>query len=268
MDWRDAEIERLSEENAALRGEITELRSMLEEQRQQVQRLEKELEEARRAGKRQAAPFSRRRPKANPAKPGRKAGAKYGRRCRRPIPERVDQVLEAELPGRCPDCGGRIEETGVYRQYQTEIPKPQVERIEFRIHCGRCQRCGGWIQGRHCRQTSDAVGSAASQVGPRAVSYAAMLNKRMGLSYGKVAEVMANLFGLQVSRGGWSQALHRVAKKAEPTYAKMIEQVRGSPSVTVDETGSHPSDEDLSLGTPAGKSADSCSGCGSTPANK
>jgi hypothetical protein len=30
----------------------------------------------------------------------------------------------------------------------------------------------------------------------------------------------------------------------------------------------HPSDEDLSPGTPAGKSADSCSGCGSTQASK
>ena len=95
-----------------------------------------------------------------------------------------------------------------------------------------------------------------------------MPNKRMGLSYGKVAEVMANLFGLQVSRGGWSQALHRVAKKAEPTYEKMIEQVRGSPWITPDETGSHPTDEDPSVGTPDGRWAGACNGCGSTPANK
>jgi transposase len=237
MDRRDEEVERLVEENAALRRENAELRLMIEELRQHIQRLERELEEARRAGKRQAAPFSRGKPKANPAQPGRKAGAKYGRRCRRPIPERVDRVLEAELPGRCPDCGGGVEETGVESQYQTEIPEPKVERIQFRIHCGRCQKCGRRIQGRHRRQSSDAVGGAASQVGPRAVSFAAMLNKRMGLSYGKVSEVIADLFGLQVSRGGWSQALQRVAKKAEPTYEKIVEQVRGSPSVTPDETG-------------------------------
>jgi transposase len=230
-------MERRDEVIEGLRQEIAELRRIIEEQREHTQRLEKELEEARRAGKRQAAPFSRRRPKANPVRPGRKAGSQYGRRSRRAIPERIDQVLEAALPGRCPDCGGNLEETGVHSQYQTEIPEPKVERIEFRIHRGRCQKCGRWIQGRHCRQSSDAIGSAASQVGPRAVSFAVMLNKRMGLSYGKVAEVMGSLFGLQVSRGGWSQALHRVAKKAEPTYQKLIEQVRGSPSVTPDETG-------------------------------
>jgi transposase len=223
VDWRDEELERR--------------RLLIEELKEQIQRLEKELEAARRAGKRQAAPFSRRGPKANPARPGRKAGARYGQRCRRPLPDRVDRVLEAELPKRCPDCVGRIEETGVRSQYQTEIPEPKVERIEFRIHCGRCRSCGRRVHGRHSRQSSDAVGSAASQVGPRAVSFAAMSNKRMGLSYGKTAEVMVSLFGLQVSRGGWSQALERVAKRAEPTYRKMVEQVRGSPSVTGDETG-------------------------------
>ena len=195
MEGRDEEIGRLQQE-------IAELRRIIGEQRQYIQRLEKELEEARRAGKRQAAPFSRRRPKANPAKPGRKAGSQYGRRSRRAIPEQIDQVLEAELPGQCPDCGGKIAETGVESQYQTEIPEPKVERIEFRIHCGRCQKCGRWVQGRHRRQSSDALGSAASQIGPRAVSFAVMLNKRMGLSYGKITEVMASLFGLQVSRGG------------------------------------------------------------------
>jgi transposase len=223
MDWRDEEIERL--------------RSVIEELKQHIQRLERELEEARRAAKRQAAPFSRRHPKANPAKPGRKAGSKYGRKSRRRPPETVDQVLDAELPKRCSDCGGEIEETDIQNQYQTEIPEPKVERIQFRIHCGRCRKCGRRFRGRHRRQSSDAVGSAASQLGPRAVSLAVLLNKRMGLSYGKTAEVLASLFGFEVSRGGLSQALERVARKAEPTYTKLIEQVRGSPTVTPDETG-------------------------------
>jgi len=40
-----------------------------------------------------------------------------------------------------------------------------------------------------------------------------------------------------VSRGGLAQALHRVAQKAEPTYQELVQQIRGSPSVTPDETG-------------------------------
>ena len=47
--------------------------------------------------------------------------------------------------------------------------------------------------------------------------------------------MLENAFGLRVSRGGL--AFERVAKKAEPTYEKLVEQIRGSPSVTPDETG-------------------------------
>ena len=157
-------MESLVEENARLRQEVVELKATIERLERRVQELLRALEEAQRAGKRQAAPFSRRGAKAYPAKPGRKTGARYGRRCRRPIPKQVDQSLEAELPGCCPHCGGELEESKIENQYQTEIPKPQIERIEFHIHFGRCKGCGRRVQGQHPRQTSDAVGSAASQL--------------------------------------------------------------------------------------------------------
>ncbi len=230
-------MESLVEENARLRQEVAELKAANERLERRVQELLRALEEAQRAGKRQAAPFSRRGPKAHPATPGRKAGAKYGRRCRRPIPRKVDQIVEAELPGCCSHCGRELEETRIENQYQTEIPKPQVERILFHIHLGRCQRCGRRVQGRHPRQTSDAVGGAASQLGARAVALATELNKGLGLSYGKTAAVLDTAFGLQVSRGGLAQALQRVARKAEPTYQELVQQIRGAPSVTPDETG-------------------------------
>jgi len=130
-----------------------------------------------------------------------------------------------------------VEETGVVSQYQTEIPSPRVERIEFRIHHGRCRRCRQTVEGRDRRQTSRAVGSAASQVGPRALALATQLNKGLGLPYGKTATVLAHGWGLPVSRSGLCQAIERVAKKAEPTYEVLRERIRTEPSVTPDETG-------------------------------
>jgi transposase len=230
-------METLVEENARLRREVAELKFADERWERRVQELLRALEEAQRAGKRQAAPFSRREPKAHPANPERKAGTRYGCRSRRPIPPMIDQTLEAELPGCCPHCGGELEETKIEKQYQTEIPQPQVERIEFHIHVGRCKGCGQRVQGRHPRQTSDAVGGAASQLGARAVALATELNKGLGLSHGKTAAVLETAFGLRVSRGGLAQAFERVARKAEPTYEKLVQQIRGSPSVTPDETG-------------------------------
>lgn len=225
----------MAEENGA--EKIARLQREIETLKKENERLRRLLEEALRAGKRQAAPFSRREPKAAPQKPGRKAGERYGRRCRRPIPRTIDQVVEVPLPAECPHCGGGVEEEGVVSQYQTEIPAPRVMQIEFRIHVGCCGRCRRRVQGRHPRQTSDAIGSAASQLGPRALALATQLNKGLGLPYGKTATLLEEAFGLRVSRAGLCQAMARVARKAEPTYAALIEQIRGSPSVTPDETG-------------------------------
>lgn len=225
----------MAEENIA--EEMAQLRRENQELKAENERLRGLLEEALRASKRQAAPFSRHKPKAQPQKPGRKSGQKYGRRCRRPVPERIDEVVEVPLPAQCPRCGGCVEEWETVSQFQTEIPEPRVVRIEFRIHVGHCRCCRRRVQGRHGRQTSNAIGSAASQLGPRALALATQLNKGLGLTYGKTATVLEQAFGLRVSRGGLCQAMERVAEKAEPTYQALVEQVRGSPSVTPDETG-------------------------------
>ena len=195
-----------SEKIARLEREIERLQA-------ENERLRRALEEALRTAKRQAAPFSRRHPKANPEKPGRQAGQNYGLAHRREAPEVVDEVVEVPLPTHCPHCGGEVEETGVASQYQTEIPAPRVERIEFRIHHGRCRRCRQAVQGRDRRQSSQAVGSAASQLGPRAIALATQLNKGLGLPYGKTAAVLEQGWGLEVSRGGLCQAIERVARK-------------------------------------------------------
>jgi transposase len=225
----------VAEETSA--EKIARLEREIEVLKKENARLQRLLEEALRAVKRQAAPFSRQNPKAAPDKPGRKPGKKYGRPYRRPVPDQVDEVIEVPLPSRCPRCRGELEECETVSQFQTEIPEPRVERIEFRIHVGRCRHCRRRVQGRHPRQTSDAVGSAASQLGPRALALATQLNKGLGLPYGKTATVLQQAFGLQVSRGGLCQAMDRVARKAEPTYAVLVEAVRRSPSVTPDETG-------------------------------
>ena len=201
---------------------IARLEREIEELKKENERLRRLLEEALRSAKRQAAPFSRRGPKAHPQKPGRKAGSQYGRRCRRPIPRSVDEVIDVPLPGQCPYCGGGVQEEEIVSQYQTEIPEPRVERIEFRIPVGCCRHCHRRVQGRPPRQTSDAIGSAASQLGPRAVALATQLNKGLGLPYGKTAAVLEEAFGLRVSRGGLCQAMARVAHKAEPTYEVLV----------------------------------------------
>lgn len=227
----------------AQRREIERLREDLrrsEAERQRLRRendhLKEELDAARRAVYRQAAPFSRGTRVAHPRRPGRKAGAAHGRHAHRRPPVQVDETYTAPLPDACPHCHGAVRPVRVAPQYQEELPvqRPLVRR--FDVHVGQCTQCRRRLQGRHPLQTSDALGAAAVQLGPQAVAFAVLLNKRYGLAYGKIAALLRDRCGLTVTRGGVVQAIHRAARQAQPTYQTLAATVRGSPVVTVDET--------------------------------
>lgn len=203
---------------------------------ERIRKLEAVLEESRRAGKRQAAPFSKGTPKADPKKPGRKEGKDYGRAEQRAVPRHVEEILAAPLASRCPCCQGRVVEESIEVQYQTEIRPAQPLVRRFDVHVGRCEDCGKRVQGRHAQQTSDALGAACSQLGPNVVAFAAWLHQELGLSYVKSTEVLAQAFGVQVTAGGLSQALSRLALRAEPSYARLLKDVRRSTAVYPDET--------------------------------
>ena len=222
IEQQQQEIERLLKDNDRLKHES--------------ERLRRELEAALRAGRRQAAPHSRGAPKPHPKRPGRKPGRDYGRQACRPIPSRVDEQIPVPLPERCPHCGGGVQPESCEAQYQEDIVRRTVVR-RFDIAVGRCRMCARRVQGRHPLQTSDAVGVGAVQLGPEALTLAAILNKQMGLSLGHTQQVLSYGFGLEVSRGGLYRALARLAGQAEPTYAGLLEAARQSAVNGVDETG-------------------------------
>jgi transposase len=202
------------------------------------ERLRHQLDEATRAGKRQAAPFAKGQPAAQPKKPGRKPGKDYGTKAHRlpPTPDQIDEVHEAPLPDRCPDCGGPLDETHGAQQFQVEIPRQPIHR-QFNIHLGQCQQCHRQVQGRHPLQTSDALGAAAAQLGPDAQAAIVELNKQGGLSHGKVTRCLKSLFGIPLSRGGSVHTVLRAAARCEPGYGAIRQTVGRSDWVVPDETG-------------------------------
>lgn len=223
--------EELAAENERLRRRLAELEAL-------VERLTAQLEEAQRAKKRQAAPFSKGPPKDPPATPGRRSGPDYGTPpAHRPTPRQPpDETHDAPLPPRCPDCGGRLVEDRQDRQYQVEIPRRPIVR-RFDIHIGHCTRCGRRVQGRHPLQTSDALGAAQSQLGPDAQAAVVDLNKHAGMSHGKIQEHLHTAFGIRLSRGGVCQVLLRAARRGEALYQAMRASVPQAPWIVPDETG-------------------------------
>lgn len=230
-----AENMRLRAENQQLRFEKAALEKRVSRLEADLQALKALLENAQRRGKRQATPFSKGEPTAAPKKPGRKAGHAAAHRA---IPDKVDRTEEAPLPPACPDCGGRVVEDTVQTQYQIDVPRPiPVSVTQFNLHVGHCAACGQRLQGRHPEQTSDATGAAAVQIGPNALGLAAELKHVMGIPFGKVARILSSATELEISRATLARASQRLARKCQPTYARLIVRLRQSDVAHVDETG-------------------------------
>ena len=222
---RDRQIDQLQQRVAALEARVTELLARLDEQQ--------------RAGKRQASPFAKGPPKDRPKKPGRKAGDPHGMHAHRPppAPETIDETLEAPLPDACPHCGGAIaEDDALDEQFQTDLPTGPVRR-RFRIHQGTCQGCGRRVRGRHPLQTSDATGAAQSQLGPNVQASIVYLNKRSGLSYGKIADYLQEANGIVIQPSTATRIVLRLADQLQPAYQEIRESLKNSAVITPDETG-------------------------------
>jgi transposase len=219
----EASVRQLEAQNAKLGARVAQLEAL--------------LEKATRGGKRQAAPFSKGPPKKKPGKPGRKSGQRYGSKAHRPLPEQEpDETIDVPLPEQCDECGGAVDEDHVDQQVQMEIPRRPIIR-RFDIHVGKCQQCGKRFRPRHPLQTSDAVGAAASQLGPDLQAMIAMMKDKYGLSYGDVCGLLKDGFGIPITRGGAAHAVLRAGRRIRPMYEVLKQLVRRADAVYPDETG-------------------------------
>jgi transposase len=231
----ERERERMQREQEQMRREQEQLERERERLRKEIDNLKLQLEEAQRANKRQAAPFSRGHRKEHPKTPGRKPGSAYGQRsCKQP-PRQVDEVIDAPVPERC-SCGGRVKFERTESQYQQEIVRKTIWR-RFDIGIGHCVKCHKRWQGRDPRQTSDALGAAGVQLGPDALALAVQMNKGLAIPHADVAAVLRDGFHLQANRSTIARAVDRVARRGEATWHALRDAARRSLVNGMDETG-------------------------------
>jgi hypothetical protein len=211
------ELHRAQRESERPRKQSEGIQKEIERPKRETERLRQELEAAFRARRRRAAPHSRGGPKPNPERPGRKPDRRYRQQACRLIPKRADERISVRVPERYPDCGG-----GWRRKARKHNIKERSSggpsRAVLISPRDAAATAGGGVQERHPLQTSDAGGVGSVQLGPEALTLAAILNKQMGLSLGHTRQVLSCGFGLEVSRGGLYRVLARMAHRAAPTY--------------------------------------------------
>ena len=204
-----------------------------------IERLQKrvdELESQLRQALGEVARFRRRgelkRPEGEKKSPGRPKGhkAEY-----RPVPEAVDRQEAVPLEG-CPHCGGTVGHVRECVQYIEEIPPSKPVTVKVTTYCGVCEACGP-VRSQHPWQTSTATGAAGTQLGPRAQAIAVSLIHRTGLTIRRACRVLRDLWGLALSPGGLTQLLERVSQRMNDWHEQVLEAIRTSAAVHVDETG-------------------------------
>ena len=227
-DDRPKQVEQLQRENNRLRAENEGLKKKIEG-----------LEEELRAGKRQAAPFSKGQRKANPKPPGRKAGQGIFRNRPAPAESIGGEIVEAAVPAGCPSCGGVLEVEAEEWASTTDLPvQPQPQVTRYRVPVCRCRQCGKRVRGTAPGLAADQFGATAHRVGPGVKAAVHTMHYGAGVPVRKLPMVLKELTGIPLTQGAMTQdALRRGEAEVGARYRQLRGGMREAPVVNTDDTG-------------------------------
>ena len=205
-----AEILRLRKENETLKKKLGEKeQTELRKKFLKLQRLEQRVSRAK--------------------IPGQKAGHIGVTRSK---PEQIDRVVEQTLQ-HCPDCHHQLSQSQEIIEYiQEDIIPAQPQVTLFKKHRYWCQDCRKLVS----------AGYAAEEVphgylGPNVLIQTLILKYHHGLPFNKIQELFESLCHFKVSQGALAQALQRISQWLNVEVEQILEAVRASPHIHMDETG-------------------------------
>jgi hypothetical protein len=230
-------IEELEQENEVLRERLEEAEEDIDRLRRENEQLRKELKAAGRGSKR-----GRRKPKADPKRPGRKAG--QGRFTYRQAPAGAGANSEPpiEVPvvlSQCPCCGGELRYERTDEAIVTDMPPAaQPEVKSYAVEVRRCERCGQRVRGQHPDVAPDQYGATAHRVGPRVKAAAHTVHYGMGVPVRKLPAILREFTGIEVTQSALTQD---ALKKSEGVIGNAYQELRAgvatAPAVYTDDTG-------------------------------
>jgi len=134
----------------------------------------------------------------------------------------------------CPDCGGRLADTGfaprVVQQVELEAVPLRIE--EHRLHETYCPHCGAFPQAALPQAVHN-----GGLVGPRLTALVAYLKGVCHASYSTVRKFLRDVIGLSISRGQLAKVIGKVTEALEGPYHELLESLPGEDRLNVDETG-------------------------------
>ncbi len=239
---RDAVVEvllALSAQNERLQAQVESLTARVARQEERIAQLERRLN---RSSRNSSQPPSADPPGVPPRRgkdaSGRRQGGQPGHEGKgRPLLPAwaIDEVVD-HWPDRC-ECGHEFTEgehvaVGEPVRHQVEeLPPITVTVTEHRCQRVRCPGCG------RRRRAQLPKGVSASAFGPRLQAAVATLSVRNRISRRDVVELCEQLFGSRISTGTVEAMLARIADALEAPCNDLLDRLRASAAVHMDETG-------------------------------
>jgi len=224
------EVKRLIEENEVLKGVVAAMAAEIEALKSNQNKNSKNSSKPPSSDGLKKAPVT----KSLREKTGRHTGGQKGHKGNTlDLVDNPDIVVELNPVSHC-DCGGKIiiDMDGFIVRQVTDLEKPKKITIEYHAHDGYCEQCGK-VHKASFPKGADAAASYGEGV-QAMVSY---LNIYQMLPLKRTAELMRDLFGVEISQG-------TVIKANESTYVQLggaLEEIKeeliNSEVVNFDETG-------------------------------
>jgi len=206
---RDARVDTLEEEVTTLKLQIEELRTMVFGKR-----------------KKRGTGTNNTNKSEGRKKPARPPRTKQSR----PIPtdEEVTEIIEH--PIEVCTCGETLTEQSTRTYYEEDIPLQSRIVRKHTVHTGWCVRC---------RKRVSAIPLPCAEVvlGETVKRYITYLSVVCRLSYSQIQTTLMDIYHMPISEGEIAHILKREGGRLRPFYEQLLKQIRGEPSVHLDETG-------------------------------
>lgn len=219
------EVKLLKQENALLRSANAELVSV-------VQDLKLELEEMKtivfgKKKKKEERSDDEDTPKAGTKLSEPRQAESYKRK----IPNNEEVTETKEYPiGECHRCHGTLSERDSIAYYEEDIPLPQKKTVtKHVIEKGYCDSCKKWSSSAPLPMTDVLFGNNVK----RYITYLSVICRQ---SYTQIQDILKQTYDFDISQGEISKILEKEGRKLRPEYERLKQNIRGEPSVHLDET--------------------------------
>jgi transposase len=224
----------LKRENATLRGEIAELRSLVQKMEETIA-LMKGGANSRTSSTAPSCDLGRSNKISLRIPSGKKSGGQIGHAGRTLQMVDTPNEIKDHYPVVCVCCGESLdkeESVSFTRRQMVDIPLVEPLYIEHRSHIKICPFCKFENQGVFPEHLQ-----APIQYGPQIEAMVGYLSVYQSLPYARITRLFKDFFKLNLSEGSVDNFLEKLSNKANSAYEAIRERIQSSQVVGADETG-------------------------------